>query len=181
MPSPNHPRASGVAGLVLLALAGGCDQAPHTAVILENDYPSSATQPLVVYQAYWQGVAFTDPLEPGASSAPQTTEPTSGSTAYVVVAPGWDPELSATPASLVVMQSSSDLSVGANYTLHLPVNDTTFAGNCAAGSVLLQAQADFITQRVFPCVFATLHYDAATCTVTPRPDDAGVSCDSGLP
>jgi hypothetical protein len=170
-----------VAGLVLLALAGGCDQAPHTAVILENGYPSSATQPLVVYQAYWQAVAFTDPLEPGASSAPQTTEPTSAGTAYVVLAPGWDPELSATPTSFVVMQSSSDLSVSANYTLRIPVNDTTFAGNCAAGSFLTQAQADFITQRVFPCAFASFTYDAATCTVIPRAYDAGVSCDSGLP
>ncbi len=171
-----------MAGLVLLALAGGCDQTPHTAVILENDYPSNATQPLVVYQAYWQAVAFTDPLEPGASSAPQTTEPTSASTAYVILAPGWDPDASAAPTSLIVLESRSPLSVDFNYTLHVPVDDSTFVGNCAAGTQRLsQSETDKITQLVFPCAFASFTYDAATCTVTPRTDDAGVSCETGLP
>lgn len=55
-------------------------------------------------------------------------------------------------------------------TLHIPVSDASFAGNCAAGGVLTQSQADFITQIVFPDVFGGFTYDAATCTTTPLGD-----------
>jgi hypothetical protein len=171
--SPNHLRASGVAGLVLLALAAGCDQGPHTAVILYNGYSSSAPAPLVVYAAYWENIAFPTPVDPGASSPPQVAEPTSGDTAYVVLAPGWDPELSATPSSLVVMQSRNPIAVDFNDTLTITVDDADFIGNCASGSPLPQDEADFITQRVFPGDFASMRYDAATCTLTPTVDGGG--------
>jgi len=46
----------------------------------------------------------------------------------------------------------------------------TFIGNCAAGSFLSPAQADFIAQLVFPSDFASLAYDAASCTTTPIGD-----------
>lgn len=183
-------RIAGLAGLLAAtaacAGAAGCDQGPHTAVILANGYPASATAPLVVYRAVWENIApgaaasFPTPIEPGFQSTPQVAEPTSGDTAYVVVAPGWDPELSATPASLVVLQSRVPIAATFNDTLTITVDDTAFAGNCAAGSPLPQAQADFITQRVFPCDFAAYHYDAATCTLTPDHDsDAGSSCVGG--
>ncbi len=181
MSSPNHPRASGVAGLVLLALAGGCDQGPHTTVILDNDYSPSAAKPLVVYQAYWQAVVFAYPVDPGQSSAPLPTVPALDNTAYVILAPGWDPDAGVAPTSLVVLESLSGFSVAFNDTLHIPVDDAHFAGNCAAGSQLLQSEADKITQLVFPCAFASFTYDATTCTVTPRAYDAGVACDTGLP
>jgi hypothetical protein len=55
-------------------------------------------------------------------------------------------------------------------TLHIPVDDRAFIGNCASGSFLSQAQADFITQLIFPSDFASLRYDAASCTTTPIGD-----------
>ncbi len=55
-------------------------------------------------------------------------------------------------------------------TLHIAVDDTDFAGDCAAGDPLTQEQADFIAQLVFPCLFSGLRYDAATCTVAAIPD-----------
>jgi hypothetical protein len=185
--TPDHLRAAArlkvlapVLALVLAASGAGCDPGPHTAVILSNGYPPPATAPLVVYRAYWQNVSFPTPVDPGFSSAPQSAESTSGDTAYVVLAPGWDPELSARPKSLVVMQSRTTISVSDNDLLTLTVNDTTFAGNCVAGSLLPQAQADFITRVVFPCDFASFHYDAATCTLTPVAD-GGAACDGGGP
>jgi hypothetical protein len=72
--------------------------------------------------------------------------------------------------------------------LSIPVEDTTFAGNCATGSFLSQQEADFITQVVFPSaqqgagweagpggehipnLFAGLRYDAATCALSPIAD-----------
>ncbi|MCU1280931.1 MAG: hypothetical protein JWM53_4477 [bacterium] len=148
--------------------ATGCDT-PNTDVIADNGYPPSTTQALVVYRAFWQAVAFRTPIPPGSSSDPQTTVAASPNTAYVVLAPGWDPTADAAPMSFVVLQSRQGFEVHWTTTLHIPIDDTTFAGNCAAGSVLTREQADFITERVFADVFAGRHYDAATCTTTGAP------------
>jgi hypothetical protein len=94
-------------------------------------------------------------------------------TAYVLLAPGWASQSSAdTPTAFIVLMSRNGFTVHLGDTLHIPVGDTTFAGNCAAGSVLSADQADFITQRVFAHDFATLRYDAATCTTTSLGDGA---------
>jgi hypothetical protein len=133
---------------------------------------------MVVYRAFWQSVAFASPVAPGASSDAQNAIAASPTPAYVVLAPGWDPSDAGTvpPTSLVVMQSRSGFELHFNATLHIPVDDTTFAGNCAAGSTLTQEQADFITQRVFRDLFANLTYDAATCTTH---TNGGPSADAG--
>lgn len=158
--------------LAFVLVSAGCDAAPVTNVVLDDDYPADASVPLVVYQAVWQAVTFPSPVAAGASSDPQPTVAASDNTAYVVLAPGWDPSSSAAPTSLVVLQSRAGYGVHLNQTLHIPVDDTTFAGDCAAGDPLTQAEADFITQLVFPCTFATLHYDASTCTTTVIPGAA---------
>jgi hypothetical protein len=130
--------------------------------------------PLVVYDAYWQAVSFAgSPIAPGASSDPQSSVPASDNTAYVVLAPGWDPASSAPPTSFVVLQSRSGFSAHLGDTLHIPVSDATFAGNCAARSFLTQDQADFVSRLVFPGVFANLHYDPSTCTTTSIGGDGG--------
>jgi hypothetical protein len=147
------------------AAALGCD-APDTRVVLDNAYPPSATPASVVYRAFWQAVPFSTPVPPGASSDPQSTVAASANTAYVLVAPGWSPASAPTPTSFLVLESRAGFAVHLDETLHIRVDDTTFAGNCAAGSVLDQAQADFITQRVFASELAGLRYDAATCTTS---------------
>jgi hypothetical protein len=151
------------------ALLAGCETS-QAFVILENAYPPSATRPLVVYRAVWQAVAFQAPLTPGASSEPQSTVPASCNTAYAILAPGWNPTGSTPPTSFIVLQSSRGFAVDVYDTLHIPVDDSTFSGNCAWGSFLTQAEADFITQIVFPDVFAALRYDAATCSTQPLTD-----------
>ncbi len=158
--------------LPLALLATGCANVdtPYTYVALDNGYPTSSPVPLVVYQAAWQATAFQTPLPPGASSGPLATVPASENTAYVVLAPGWDPTSSSPPTSFVVLQSRSGFAVRLDTTLHIPVDDARFMGNCAAGSVLTQSQADFITQLVFPGTFQGLSYDAARCVTTPIGD-----------
>ena len=140
-------------------------------MVLDNNYPPSET-PLVVYHAFWQAVSFQMSVSPGFSSDPQTTIPASANTAYVLLAPGWDPASSDAPTSFIVMQSRNGFGVHLNDTLHIPVDDAAFAGNCAATSNLSQDQADFITQRVFASDFTGLTYEPATCTTSPL-DDTG--------
>ncbi|HSQ62164.1 MAG TPA: hypothetical protein VLM85_03080 [Polyangiaceae bacterium] len=153
------------------AVASGCDK-PNTTVIVDNDYPPSSTQALVVYRVHWQAVNFAQPIAPGASSEPEPTVPASGNTAYVLLAPGWDPTSSASPTSFVVMESSSGFGVHLGDTLHIPVDDATFYGNCAANSFLSPSEADFITRQVFPSELAGLAYDPTTCTTTTIGDGA---------
>ena len=154
-------------------LSAGClnVDTPSTSASLDNDYPPSSA--LVVYQAHWQSLTFSTPVAPGASSGPQAGEPASTNTAYAVLAPGWDPASASLPTTFIVLQSKRDFDLHIGDTLHIPVSDATFAGNCAAGSTLTQAQADFITQLVFPGTFAGLHYDAPTCTTSSAPDAGG--------
>jgi hypothetical protein len=154
-----------VGALCFSSLAAACD-IPETFVVLDNNYPTDAAALLVAYQASWQAVSFPAPVPPGGSSEPQSTVAASPNTAYVLLAPGWDPTSPAPPASIIVLQSRDGFGVHLGDTMHIPLSDSTFVGNCAAGSVLTQAQADFITEFVFPRAFGSLSYDAATCTVT---------------
>jgi hypothetical protein len=170
-------RGAFVVGTLSLALfAAGCNGPPPTYVVFHNDYPSSSTRPLVVYQAYWQATSFPNPeagavggIPPGASSVPESAVPASAdmNMAYVVLAPGWDPTSSTPPTSFVLLESRGGFGVSLGDTLDIPIDDTTFVGNCAAGSTLNSSEADFIRQRVFAPVFANVDYDAKTCTTTP--------------
>ncbi len=164
-----------ILGLCAGLLLSGCGDAAHTYVSLDNQYGASGPS-LVVYQGWWQAVPFAVPLStpilPGGSSGPMPTVAASDNTAYVVLAPGWDPSSNAAPTSVIVMQSKTGFAVHLNDTLHIPVDDEHFAGNCLAGSHLTQQQADFITQLVFPATFGAIRYDAATCTATPMGDAA---------
>jgi hypothetical protein len=174
----SHLRIATVAptALVLVAFVQACDRAPQTQVILDNHYSPSAAVPLVVYRAFWQAVALQEAVVPGSSSSAQSTVAASDNTAYVILAPGWDPTSTAPPTSFVLLQSRGGFGVHLDETLHIPVDDSTFAGNCAAGSFLSQDQADFISQRIFTStIFADaapppFHYDAATCTMSPVAD-----------
>lgn len=147
------------------ALAATACDTPHTNVVFDNDYPASTG--LVVYRAQWQAVIDDAGIEPGEASDPQESIGASENTAYVVLAPGWDPASHTAPSSIIVLQSRQGYAVHLNNTLHIPIDDTTFTGNCAAGSTLpSQTQADFITQFVFPGDFTYLRYDFATCRAT---------------
>jgi hypothetical protein len=152
------------------ALFTACETEDPTFALIENGY----AQGVVVYKAWWETTLFTDPVLPGASSAEQRSVPESD-TAYVLLAPGWDPAGGEPPKTLVPARSKAPLRVERGSTLRITVSDATFAGNCAAQQPLSQEDADFITQRIFPGEFATVTYDARTCTSTPIPvADSGV-------
>jgi len=153
--------------LVCFVGLSGCFRTPDTTVIVDNTYEPSVVGSRVIYRATWEAVQIDAPILPGASSDPQPTVPASDNTAYVLLAPGWNPASTTPPTSFIVMQSRLGFAVDLYGTLHIPVDDATFAGSCDAQSPLTQAQADFITQSVFPEVFAHVHYDAFNCITSP--------------
>jgi hypothetical protein len=171
-PHCRRPGRIRLSAAALVLATSSCDyvDTPSTNVVLDNAYSQDGGAPLVVYQAFWQAVSFQNPLAPGASSGPVSTVPCSGNTAWALLAPGWDPTGSTPPTSFVVLESKHGFAVNLGNTVHIPVDDEGFAGSCAAGAPLSQADADFVTGLVFPTVFAGLHYDAATCRTTPVPD-----------
>ena len=154
--------------LLVAPCLSGCDT-PSTTVVVENDYRPSQTDPFVIYRAFWQAVSFATPIVPGAASDPEDTIAASANEAYVILAPGWDPTSATAPTRFIVLQSVQGFAVHFNSRLRIPVDDATFAGNCTSGTPLGQAEADFITGRVFAEEFAGLQYDAATCTTTGAP------------
>ena len=168
-----RPRVRPLFALLAVALSG-CFAALDTTVVIENRYPPGATA-YVVYRASYKevgetpgvtGAAFDQPIVPGASSDPQPVVAASENPAYVLLAPGWDATSASPPTSFVVLLSRVGFAVRYGTKLRIPVDDTTFAGNCAVGSMLTQADADFITQRIFPAEFGALSYSAARCTTT---------------
>jgi hypothetical protein len=165
------PVAAGVATGLATGCAGFPDAPPQTNVVLDNEYAPDTS--LVVYDAHWLNVSFAgQAVPPGASSAPMSTVPASAdNTAYVVLAAGWDRSTAMPPETLVVLQSRSGFAVALGDTLHIPVDDETFEGNCAAGSRLTQDQANFLTQIVFAADFAGLAYDPAGCTTSQIGDE----------
>jgi hypothetical protein len=155
-------------GLWCLVVEAACRGPEISHVEMRNSYASDGGAP--IYQGFWQAVPFSGPIAPGMTTAPQFTVAASENTAYAVLAPGWNGSSAPPPASLVVLQSRQGFAVDLGQTLQIPVDDTTFIGDCASGSPLTQSQADFITQRIFATTFASVEYDAATCTSTPRGD-----------
>jgi hypothetical protein len=163
-------KVSALLASVVATLASGCKPASNTStfVVLDNAYPAQGKY--VIYQAFWQAVPFDTPIPPGTSSDPQNSVPASANTAYAIVAPGWDPTSSTPPTAFLVLESRQGYGVHVGDTVHIPVSDVTFVGNCAAGNPLSQSEATFITQFVFPDIFASYAYDAATCTTAPIGD-----------
>ena len=154
-----------------------CNTSDPTQAVVDNGYPAlpdggdPATQ-TVVYASWWSVTLFSTPVPAGAESDPARAV-TSTDVAYAVLAPGWDPSSTTAPAALIPVKTATSLHAERGDTLHIVVSDATVIGNCAAGKPLSQEDADFITQSIFPGLFAGVTYDASTCVATPIPVDAG--------
>ncbi len=154
--------------VVATLAAAGCDT-PYTRVQFVNAFaPTDATAAYVIFQASWQAVSVPGPIAPGQSSDAANTVPASNNPAYVLVAPGWNGDPNVMPTSLIALQSNP-LTVHLDDTLTIVVNDESFFGDCAAGSHLPQATADFIVGQVFAAQLGNVTYDAETCTLGAAP------------
>lgn len=160
--------------LILIFLATGCETPDATQAVFVNRYPAGevGAPNTVVLSAGWWSVAELDAaVLPGAESDPVRIVKGTDY-AYALLAIGWDPESGALPTRVIPVRSRAQLSAARGDTLRIEISDATTLGNCASGEPLSQADADFITQRIFPGPFSGLTYDAATCT-TSAVSDAG--------
>jgi len=149
--------------ILVLLFCASCKTEDSSSAVVENG--SGA----IVYRAWWSQTLFPDPVAPGKASAEFRTTPATD-TAYVLLAPGWDPASGAPPTSFVVLKSKQQLQVKRGDELHIAVSDATFDGNCGAGSPLSQLDADFATKNIFAGELEGFDYDAATCKTRTRPD-----------
>jgi hypothetical protein len=164
--------------IALLANAG-CATESATQVVVDDDYApvpdgGDPRTEMTVYKVWWSTTLLPDAVRPGAEGQTQRTVP-NRDFAYAVLAPGWDPSSGSPPTRFLAAKSLGALTASRGDTLHVHVSDLTFAGDCASGAPLGQSDADEVTQRIFPAEFAGLTYDAATCTATPSPTDAGIA------
>jgi hypothetical protein len=167
-----------VLGLAAATLiVSGCDDDPTTALV-ENGYPPAANsaapaETTTVFKTWWVTTLFPSPVRAGASSETERTIPASDF-AYALLAPGWSPDDLAPPQRLVAVKSLEKLTATAHAALTIRVSDDHFAGNCAAGSILIDEDARLVVERIFPGEFAGMSYDPATCTSVPAPSDGAV-------
>jgi hypothetical protein len=159
------------------ALLAGCSSADATYAVIDNRYPGfedggNAATSVAVYRGWWLVATFPTPVPGGAASESERVI-TGSDYAYFVLAPGWDPSSGEAPTRLVPSVTKDKVSVARGSTLQIEVDDMHVRGNCGAGQPLSQAEADFVTQSIFPGAFAGLVYDAATCTMH-RASDGGL-------
>jgi hypothetical protein len=160
--------------LVLPALALACGTPDATYAVIDDGYPAvpeggDPSQTISVYAGWWLVATFPTPVAGGGES--ETERVVTGTDyAFLVLAPGWAPSSGSPPTHLIPAMTKDKVSAARGDTLHIQVDDAHVAGNCAAGQPLTQAQADVITQSIFPGAFAGVVYDAASCTSTPVGD-----------
>ncbi len=171
---------------VCCSLLTGCETSEPTQAVFDNDYARSGSDPgfseeIVVYKAWWSVAQLTEPVGPGNESDPVRIVPGTDF-AYALLAPGWDRESGAPPSALIPVRTRGELTAARGETLRVPLSDATTLGNCAGVETepLAQADADFITQRIFPAEFSNLSYDAATCVAVPSAVD-GPAGGAGAP
>jgi hypothetical protein len=147
-------------------LSFGCETETATTAVVDDRSGS------VVYRVWWETTYFPTPIAPDTTSDELRSVPATDF-AYALLAPGWNAASTSAPTSFVVLKSKQPLSVARGETLHIAVSDATFTGSCDVHDPLSQADADFITQRIFPGEFEGLRYDAGTCTMSPLADAGG--------
>ena len=163
---------------LLAPVALGCQTEDATTVVVDNDYAmvdgaveggvdggAGVAGEITVYKVWWAVSLLPDPVSPGREGQSERAV-LDTDFAYALLAPGWDPSATKPPTRFIPVKSAAELTVARGDLLHIHVSDATFVGNCAAGKPLTQADADFITQRIFPDEFVGVTYRAATCATS---------------
>jgi hypothetical protein len=165
----NTEKIVSFAWVLSASLILGCNTSEPTSAVLSNEYPpasdAGSEDSTPVYKGWWAVSQFPDPVAAG-----QVSEPVrivlGSDYGYALLAPGWDVASSTPPTTLIPVRSAQKLSIGRGELLTFVVSADASVGDCRAGTPLTQADADFITQRIFPGEFADRIYDAESCTTS---------------
>jgi len=133
--------------LLLFLLLFACDD--PALVVVDDAYPDGTR----VDEVWWHETLVPDAVDPGGES-PAYRAAAGHDFAYAVLDRG---------GALFVVRSQTELAVERGETLHVTFSPSTVIGDCAGGPTLTQAEADMITQSIFPGVFDGAIYDASTC------------------
>jgi hypothetical protein len=133
--------------LLPLLLLLACDD--PSMIVVDDAY----TDDTIVDAVWWSETLVPDSIAPGGESPAYRTTP-GEDFAYLVLERGGE---------VFVARTSIALGVDRGAVLHVVVSPERIIGDCATSARLTQAEADFITQRIFPDRFARTIYDAATC------------------
>jgi hypothetical protein len=162
----NVPQLLVSASILILPLLAGCDTSEPTTAVLSNEYccasDAASGDKMPVYKAWWSVAQFPAPVPAGRVSDPVRVVQGSDY-GYALLAPGWDESSGSPPTTLIPLRSAQKLSVERGDSLTFVVSPQTTLGDCLAGTPLARADADYVTQRIFPKQFAGLSYDAASC------------------
>ncbi len=145
---------------VLLGLFA-CDDA--TMIVVDNQYSDGTNVEMV----WWSETLVPDVVAPNAESPAYRTGPATDY-AYALLDHG--------DGQLVAVHTTATLTAQRSSTLYVVIAGPTVDGDCQTpGSrPLTQAEADVITQSIFPAEFEGAIYDAATCkTARPAGPDGG--------
>ena len=133
--------------LLVLLVFCACDD--PALVVVDDAYPVGTS----VDMTWWHEMLVVDEVASGAESF-----------AYRVVAGSdYAYALLRRDGVPIVVRSKDRLSVEMGETLHVRLAPDAVVGDCATGAPLSQAEADLVTQSIFPEPFAGAIYDAATC------------------
>ena len=133
--------------LLVLLVFCACDD--PALVVVDDGYPAGTT----VETTWWHETLVPDEVTPGAES-PAYRAAAGSDYAYALLLRDGLP---------IVVRSKDPLSVEMGETLHVRLAPETVVGDCATGATLSQAEADLVTQSIFPGPFEGAIYDAATC------------------
>ncbi len=123
-----------------------CDDA--TMLVVDNAYADST-----IVDAVWWSETYVPDAVPAGQASPAYRSVPGSAVAYVVLE---------RDGHVFVAETAKPVSVERSSTLHITISPDTIIGDCAS-STLTQAQADFITESIFPTRFEGTIYDAATC------------------
>jgi hypothetical protein len=138
---------------LLLLLLLGCDDT--TTLVVKNAYSDPG---VTLTKLWWQPTYVAETIAAGVESTAYRTVP-GDDYAYALITRGGDP---------IVVRSIGKLGVERGNQLEIVIAPGKIIGDCATTAPLTQAEADLVTQSIFPEDFAGANYDATKC-VTVRP------------
>jgi hypothetical protein len=129
---------------LLLPLLFACDGSDATYAAVQNRHDTT------VYKAWYRTTLFADPVTPG-NDAPVHLVAPGGGVAYLLLAPGWDPDAGPPPMLSAAVTGTVDAEKGR--IADIVVSKDTLRTACTAPpnvNPLAREDYDLLRERIFP-------------------------------